>query len=257
LTLLQILTWADDYRARTGTWPEPSSGRVRNSDSDTWAAINLALYRGGRGLPGGSSLVRLLALARGRRNRRQLPSLNAKDVLAWADAHRARTGKWPGAHSGPIAEAPGETWAAINAALASRRRGLVTGGSLARLLALQRGKRIPSALPILTEARVLAWADAHHAQTGAWPNTVSGPVVDAPGEQWGAVDAALRYGRRGLPGKDSLARLLVRTGRVAKLWLKPPRPGSSAWHAVSLRPPEAASFEADAVEFSQVLLAVE
>jgi hypothetical protein len=245
----------DEYRADSGAWPEPGSGRIRNSPGETWAAVNLALYRGARGLPGGSSLVRLLAVARGRRNRRQLPSLNVRDVLAWADAHRARTGKWPGAHSGPIVEAPGETWAAVNSALASRRRGLVTGGSLARLLAVHRGKRIPSALPILTEARVLAWADAHHARTGTWPNTMSGPILDAPGEQWGAIDGALRYGRRGLPGNDSLARLLVRTGRVPKLWLKPPR---AAWHFASLRQHEVDRSSGEGtVEFSQALVVAE
>jgi hypothetical protein len=221
LTVAQILGWADEHRTRTGTWPQQGSGPVTAAPGQTWAAVSLALYRGGRGLPGGSSLARLLAGTRGYRNRRQLPPLSAEDVLAWADAHRARTGHWPRARSGPIPEAPGETWAAINAALAARARGLTTGGSLARLLAQRRGKRNVAALPVLSESQVLAWADAFHARTGLWPKARSGPVErDAPGEHWRTINGALRRGLRGLPGGDSLARLLVRYGRLPKLWLR-------------------------------------
>ena len=37
----------------------------------------------------------------------------------------------------------------------------------------------------------------------------SGPISEAPGETWGAVDAALQKGSRGLPGGSSLALLLA------------------------------------------------
>jgi hypothetical protein len=62
----------------------------------------------------------------------------------------------------------------------------------------------------LTVEQILAWAEAHHARTGKWPHAKSGPVVDAPGETWNGVNLALEYGHRGLPGGDSLARLLNR-----------------------------------------------
>jgi hypothetical protein len=62
----------------------------------------------------------------------------------------------------------------------------------------------------LTVELILAWAEAHHARTGQWPNQRSGPVADAPGETWNAVNLALNHGRRGLPGPSSLARLLDR-----------------------------------------------
>jgi hypothetical protein len=62
----------------------------------------------------------------------------------------------------------------------------------------------------LTVAQVLAWADAHCQGNGAWPTTRSGPVAEARGETWQAVDQALRLGLRGLPGGDSLPRLLWR-----------------------------------------------
>jgi hypothetical protein len=51
-------------------------------------------------------------------------------VLAWASAHRARTGRWPGQHSGPIADAPGERWHRIDAALQLGLRGLPGAGRL-------------------------------------------------------------------------------------------------------------------------------
>jgi hypothetical protein len=66
------------------------------------------------------------------------------------------------------------------------------------------------AKPKLTEALVLAWADAHFAKTGRRPHGRSGPVAEAPGETWEAVQAALKRGCRGLPGGDTLLRLLRR-----------------------------------------------
>jgi hypothetical protein len=59
-------------------------------------------------------------------------------------------------------------------------------------------------------AQILAWADEHWRRTGDWPKASSGPVVDQPGETWVAVQAALCHGTRGLPGGDTLARLLRR-----------------------------------------------
>src|SRR5262249_44674982 len=56
----QILAWADRHHARTGTWPGKGSGPVLDDPDETWLAIDAALYAGARGLPGGSSLARLL-----------------------------------------------------------------------------------------------------------------------------------------------------------------------------------------------------
>jgi hypothetical protein len=98
-------------------------------------------------------------------------------------------------------------------ALRLGRRGLPGGSPLARLLAQYRGKRNKSALPPLTVAQILGWADAHHARAGEWPGVLSGPIPEAPGETWKAVNMALYRGFRGLPGGDSLARLLRRRRR--------------------------------------------
>jgi hypothetical protein len=62
---------------------------------------------------------------------------------------------------------------------------------------------------------ILRRADEHHACTGRWPTAGSGPVAAAPGETWSAVNQALHSGPRGLPGGDSLVRLLRRSGRGA------------------------------------------
>jgi hypothetical protein len=138
-----------------------------------------------------------------------------------ADAHHRRTGRWPSARSGPIPEAPGETWGMVAAALPAGGRGLPAGQSLPQLLAERRGHRNKATLPPLTEKLILAWADAHHTATGAWPKASSGPVAAAPGEHWRSIASSLRQGWRGLPGGDSLPRLLVRHGRTRELWDAP------------------------------------
>jgi hypothetical protein len=210
LTEVQVLAWADAYRARTGRWPSQYGGPVADAPGETWSGVNLALWQGGRGLPGGSSLSDLLRRRRGHRDRLHPPRLTCRQILAWADAHRARTARWPAHQSGPVADAPGETWAAVQDALRRGTRGLPGGSSLAELLRRRRGRRNPARLPRLTEARVLRWAWAHYRRHGRWPTAESGPVEVAPGETWKAAHLALVRGRRGLPGGSSLAQLLGR-----------------------------------------------
>jgi len=207
LSVAQVLRWADTHHARTGAWPSGHLGeQVRGAPKGTtWVAIELALQRGKRGLPRGSSIAQLLAEHRGVRNRMAVPDLSAEEILAWADAWCARTGRWPKYHQGAIPDAPGETWAAVDTALFRGMRGLPGGNSLAKFLSKHRGVRNRSALPHLVVAKVKRWAVAHKRRTGRWPNTKSGPVVDAPGETWGGIHQALAAGQRGLPGGSSLA----------------------------------------------------
>src|SRR5262249_49591647 len=89
-------------------------------------------------------------------------------------------------------------------------RGLKVRMSLADLLQRHRGARNRKNLPRLTERRILDWANAHHAETGTWPNENSGEVSGAPGEAWGHINQALRQGLRGLRGDDTLAHLVAR-----------------------------------------------
>jgi hypothetical protein len=213
LTVRQILAWADHHHARTGRWPSQGAGRVSGSLGENWRALDVALRDGYRGLPGGSSLAQLLAQHRHTRNKKRLPPFTVRQILTWADAHFARTGRWPTRHSGPVSEALGETWAAVDAALINKCRHLTVGYSLAQLLAKHRGVRNRKALPRLRPKQILAWADDHHARTGQWPREKSGAIESAPGETWAGVNAALREGLRGLPGGTTLHRLLVKHRR--------------------------------------------
>lgn len=111
--------------------------------------------------------------------------------------------------SGPIDDAPGETWTGVDQALAKGQRGLPGGSSLAKLLVEYRGVRNRNSPPILTGEQILAWAYAHLARTSKWPTVKYGPVIDAPDETWSVIDGALREGLRGLPGGSSLARLII------------------------------------------------
>ena len=133
LSVDQILAWADAFRAQqllaeADFRPHPRGpGRVV-------AVRGSALQKGLRGFPGGSRISKLLAEHRVWRYPSRRPALTVPQILAWADAFRARTGRWPKRESGPIREAPGETWFAVHRALQTGRRGLPGGSSLPRLL---------------------------------------------------------------------------------------------------------------------------
>jgi hypothetical protein len=139
-------------------------------------------------------------------------TLTIADILAWADAHQERTGRWPGVRSGAIGAAPGRTWQAVDSALRRGLPGAEGCWGLAPLLAAQRGVRNRAALPALTEKQIVAWAQRHFQRTGAWPTSASGPIFEVAGETWQGVHQALRQGHRGLPGGSSLARLLEQAG---------------------------------------------
>ncbi len=210
LSEYEILNWADAHRRRTGEWPDHSSGAVHGVPGETWSAVNHSLRIGRRGLLGGSSLAQLLEARRGVRNVQALPALTPEQILSWADAHHNRTETWPTRESGPIPGTSGETWSGVAQALVVGGRGLGEPSSLAQFLTLHRGARNHMDVPPLTTEQILTWADAHRARTGRWPLRSSGPIPEATGEAWSAVDAALIVGVRGLPGGDSLARFLAR-----------------------------------------------
>jgi hypothetical protein len=141
--------------------------------------------------------------------------LTVKKILAWAEAFRQRTGRRLNGHSGAIPEAAEETWAAIDTALVHGYRGLRGGLSLSELLDRHWGEMPRGDKPPLSVEQILAWAEAYHRRTGQWPTAAFGVVEDAPVETpmpltWRKIDNALREGYRGLPGEDSLSRLLRR-----------------------------------------------
>lgn len=210
LSIDQILGWADQWFAAHGRWPNINSGLIPGTIDDTWARIDDGLRNGHRSLPKGTglSLARLLEKRRGVRNSEFPPPLSASRIIAWAKGHKKRTGDWPTHASGPIENAPGETWLAIDMALRKGRRGLPAASSLARLLARNLKVRNPARPPKLTVAMILRWADAHYGRHGKRPTAKSGPIPGTAGETWLAIDKALASGRRGLAGGSSLARFL-------------------------------------------------
>lgn len=214
LTVSRILDWADRYFKLTGRWPRKTSGPVRGAPNERWSAIDMALAQGHRGLPGGSSLPRLLAARRGVRNRMALPRLTVRQILDWCDKFHLRTGTWPQRDTQPqaIPGSGGESWSAVNQALFSGARGLPGGSSLARVLATHRGVRNIGNLPPLSVRQILTWADAHHVRTGHWPRLSEWreSIPGTTGETWGNVMQAVALGLRGLPGGFTLFDLLTR-----------------------------------------------
>jgi hypothetical protein len=211
-----ILEWCDAEKSRSGLFPTRKSGPIRESPGDTWQIVDQPLRNGIRGLPGDSSLARLLHRKRGYRNLSQLPRLTEILIATWADAHLANKGTWPRRDSGPVFGAPGETWARISNALVQGDRGLPGGSSLAQLLAKHRNVRNQRALPKLRKKTIALWADDHLVRKGKWPTHTSGPIEAAPGETWAAVNTALQRGLRGLPGGSSLFQLLHRYRKVPR-----------------------------------------
>ncbi len=228
LTARQILRWADAHRRKTSRWPLCTTAASPDGSAEgTWRTIDDALRLGRRGLPGGSSLAKLLAAERGAQNRLAPPRLSVRQILRWADEHRQRTGRWPRLTSGRVSETVDETWTGIHRALYVGLRGLPGGSSLARLLAAARGVPNRQSQPRLTVREILRWADAHHRRTGQWPRCRSTPPPDgATGSTWSAIDDALRRRLRGLQGGSSLARLLAAEREV---------PNSSAPPRLSVR----------------------
>lgn len=130
-----ILEWADHHYKKTRQWPNAKSGQVSAAQGETWANIAAALNRGGRGLPGNSSLAKLLSERRQVRIKKHLPRLTTSRILLWANDHKRLHGKWPAVKSGAVHMSSDEKWANIDDALRIGNRGLPGGSSLAKLLA--------------------------------------------------------------------------------------------------------------------------
>jgi hypothetical protein len=209
LSIAEILTWADAYHAATGRWPKQHSGPIAGVPGESWSKVAGAVSSGSRGLPGGTTLKRLLLEHRGPVVATRVPRLSLGRILSWAEAYHEKHGAWPHAQSGAVEEVPGLTWSTLDALLRRGGPGLLGGSSLARLLADERRLSLPRPRSPLSVERILAWADRHHARNGSWPTLRSGPVSSSSGEWWWQVDTALREGGRGLPGGSSLHRVLA------------------------------------------------
>ncbi|MFL5241022.1 MAG: DEAD/DEAH box helicase family protein [Gemmataceae bacterium] len=192
-------------------WPSPKSGALLDHQEETWSGIDVALFQGNRGLPGGSSLPRFLEENFQVRNRLNPQKLSAEWILERAKFHHEKTNKWPNVNSGKLLDSPGEIWANIHQALSKGIRGCPGGSSLARFLEESLGVRNPKNLPKITEEWICERAKFHRARTGNWPNSKSGKLLNASGETWANINARLHQGGRGLPGGSSLIQLLEKS----------------------------------------------
>lgn len=207
----QILDLARAHYKRTGNWPNKTMGAIAGAPGRTWSAVNATLVSYGDETGRRISLADLLAEAYGKRNPRKLPPLSVATVLAWADRHHRRTGVWPTRKkSGPVRDAPGETWPALDASLRRGGRSLPACGGLAAFLDQHRNVRNKADQPRITQKQILQWCDAHFRRTGQWPTAESGSVEGVPNEKWMAIHDALRLNRRGLRTGCTLAQFLIK-----------------------------------------------
>jgi superfamily II DNA or RNA helicase len=209
----QIIGWIKSHQKRTGNPPTAASGPVLDEDENptdtSWQAIDMALREGLRGLPGGSSVFKLVKQCGLGRD------LAEETVTAWVKSHHERTGDAPTSESGAVldgqGEHVGENWHALDVALRDGLRGLPGGSSVFTLV-----KQCGLARPPLSEERIGRWIRAHHQRTTSAPTVESGGVLDEQGEpvgeNWGAINAALRKGLRGLPGGSSVFTLVKQCG---------------------------------------------
>lgn len=209
LTTEEILEYAARHLAEHKEWPTRDSGRVPGTPF-TWSAIDQALIHGRHGLPGGSSLAKLLETL-GARNIRNLPPLTDEQVATWARRFLDAHGRWPTRKDGQIDGAPeGETWGRVAAAIEQGLRSLSPRTSLAAFLAEVCGA--PAAGTVrrpLTVEQILLDGRAYFTTHGSWPTAESkDPALEARGESWRKIDRALREGFRDLP-RTTLVKLLA------------------------------------------------
>jgi superfamily II DNA or RNA helicase len=128
----RILRWADDHKARYGSFPTIHDKRSP-APGESWMAINAALERGARGLPGGTSLPKLLAKERGATRGIHRPRLKVATIVRWARVHRAATGAWPTEGSGEIVGTD-ERWDNIAQCVRLGLRGFPRGWTLKKVV---------------------------------------------------------------------------------------------------------------------------
>jgi hypothetical protein len=206
-----MLGMAELHKSRTGKWPTQRSGSVFGGNSgDNWALYENLLREGGRGLPGGSSLARLICSKHPYIHSKNKPGLTEYFIVERASDFRNKHGYYPIVRSGLVEGGyPGDTWFGYDRALLDGNRGLPGGDSLKKLLNRMLGAPNHMARPALTEEFIVRAANRYLMANGKRPSCLSGEVVDGhPGDTWKAYDEALKNGSRGLAGGTSLSKLL-------------------------------------------------
>lgn len=218
-----IIDWITLFINKYERKPNMSDGNIEFAEGEyareTWSGVNAALWRGGRGQPGKSSLASLIQENFGIKNIQDLPALSATLILDWIKQYIDVHGKKPNRTSGiiePVSEEyKGITWTIINTALEVGTRGLPGGSSLAKLIDNKMGIANPMNLPLLNEELIINWVTQFINTHKEKPLRSSGVIefasADHKGITWLAVDSALKRGSRGISGKSSLASLIAKT----------------------------------------------
>lgn len=209
----QVEEAARSWYIKNGEWPSRrTKGEIPELPGESWEGVNDALRRGCRGLPGGSSIYKLLAF-RGLTNRLVKNNLTRDKIWEAAKSWYNHNGEWPTQRTkGEIPELPNETWSILDNALESGLRGLPGGSSLPKFLTSHgvsnRGSKMG-----LTESHIWKAAQNWFTQEYQWPSQHTvGEIPELPGYNWNSINSALRVGGRGLPRGSSLSKLLTSHG---------------------------------------------
>jgi hypothetical protein len=225
ITVEQILEAAVQFHSRTSKWPSQHTKEIVPDGAlkdMTWQAIHTTLYKGTRGLPGGSSLPDELEKAGHKKNRSKQPDITVAQILEAAVNWHTRTKDWP---SGDIKERIPDgalkdlTWVAIDSALYKGSRGLPGGSSLPDELEKAGHKKNLMKQPDITVEQILEAAVQFHARTGEWASARTKERISdgaLKGMAWKAINSALYKGNRGLPGETSLLFVLKPFKEAAK-----------------------------------------
>lgn len=198
LHIEDILKAAQQYFDATCRWPNCNDFEIIRTgvlEGETWGRIDKALRDGLRGLPGGSSLSKLL-IENGIGN-----AMNANDVLEGAKLHHKTYGSWPSSSDTTpikIGKLKGKNWKAIDTAFHRGYFELPTGTTLSQFLR-SHGCHDDNTLHA---EDIIAAAKQHKQQTGKWPSCKDNAVIKEgalKGEKWTTIHTALRDGYRELP----------------------------------------------------------
>jgi len=176
--------------------------------SETWGAVQSALKKGYRGLPGGKTLVEV-AIQMGLHQKREplTKAILRRAIHKFYDEH----GFPPTAESGDATAYFGYQvmWRTIDSCIRYGNRGLSKGGSLAQVV---RDMKLRLVKPPLSEEIVGQAISSFRSDHGKIPHEKSGDATAYFGypETWSAVGSCCRLGLRGLPGGTTLAKMAKR-----------------------------------------------
>jgi hypothetical protein len=204
----KIVEWAKKYFLVHNKYP---SIRTKPSDwlpeGETWIALDIALKRGTRGLPGGSSVAKLFEKYFGIRNKTNIPKISEQCIIDYMIVFKDKYGYFPHAHSKENEMLPsGESWHGFDKALRNARRGL-TKTTLASLKEKYFGIKNILTLTKLFEKQITKWVIEHYNKYGEYPSKKTEINSLPNGECWRKLEADLAQGHRGLPGNNSLAKI--------------------------------------------------